>query len=803
MIGPSSVRMKLIVVLTVLIGLISLAVYVYFPTRLRDQALSAVGAKAESIAEMTAYSVAAALVFDDTAAAHEAFEGARRNRDLAYVAVHDASGALFAAYPATTRLTSEQLRRRGAHVGALYETSHAIQHNDREIGRLYMGLSLEGVHAEIARSRATMAVVCLLLFLFGVVAVTIISAYITRPLSRIVHVVEEIATGKLDRRADVRGRDEMGHLAQSLNAMVDQLESLQHDLEARVADRTQALRTSEERYRLLFERNLAGVYRTTIDGVVLDSNEACARIFGFDSREQFLDARATDLFFDPEVRDQLLARLRRERSVSNVELHLRRRDGSSVWVLESMTLLDGDREIEATVIDITARKEAEWLIEHQAYHDALTGLPNRALFTDRVNVAVARARRQQNLAAVLFLDLDRFKYVNDTFGHSAGDLLLQQVAERLRGCVRAEDTVARLGGDEFTVLLSDLRTTADAALVAKKLIEIMAAPFTVLEHELFVTPSIGIAFFPADGEDVDTLLRNADNAMYRAKERGPNQYQLYSEAVNKRATGRLSLETSLRRAVERRELVVFYQPQVNIDTGDMVGLEALVRWKHPTRGLLAPDQFIGVAEEAKLIAAIDQWVLIEACREAQSWEQFGFRPARLSVNLSATQLHERDLPRVIERALAETSFDASRLELEITESAAVRTDYETVAMLGELRRRGVRISIDDFGTGHSALHYLHRFPVDTIKIDRTFVSAVDANPRSGAIIGAIVAMARALDLNVIVEGIETAEQLAVVRALGCTEMQGYLFSAPVPGPELLALATRRREVPGPRLHPTL
>lgn len=791
----ASVRGKLIVVMTVVVAVLSIIVYVYFPSKLRREALRAVGAKAESIAAMTAYSVTPALVFDDHRSALEAFEGARRNADLDYVAVYDEAGGLFAAYPANAGSWLPPSRTGNRE---RYETSTIIRHDGRSIGRLYLGLSLKTVNEQIAQTRRTVGTVALSLFAFGALAVLIVSSLITRPLGRIVETVEQIAAGHTSRRADVDSNDEIGHLAKSFNAMVDQLESLQHGLEARVDERTRELSASERRYRLLFERNLAGVYRSRIDGEVLDCNDACARIFGFESREDFLQSHASDFFFEPEHRHELMTRLRTERSIPNLELKVRRNDGSAAWVLESMNLLDGEDVIEGTVIDITARKAAEQQIEHQAYHDALTGLPNRSLFIDRLEIALARGRRKQTILAVLFIDLDRFKYVNDTFGHSAGDILLQQVATRLRSAVREEDTIARLGGDEFTLLLSDLGGASDAAKVAQKIIQVMSEPFHLQENEFYVTPSIGIALFPTDGRDVETLLKNADNAMYRSKEAGPNSYHIYSEAVNKRATTRLSLETSLRRAVEREEFVVFYQPQVNVVTSELIGVEALVRWAHPIRGILGPDEFIGLAEETKLILRIDQWVLREACSVAAGWQRAGYTVPRLAVNVSATQLHNRSFPDVIESALTESGFDPKRLELEITESTAMRTGEETLNVLRRLRGHGIRVAIDDFGMGHSALHYLHRFPVDTIKIDKTFVATLDGDTRSGAIISAIIAMARALELNVVAEGVEKAEQLAILRQLGCAEVQGYLFSKPVPAPQLLKIARGRAHAAPPR-----
>ncbi|HKR62676.1 MAG TPA: PAS domain S-box protein [Thermoanaerobaculia bacterium] len=539
-------------------------------------------------------------------------------------------------------------------------------------------------------------------------------------------------------------------------------------------------KASEARYRLLFERNLAGVYRTGADGRILDCNEACARIFGYESRDEFLTADASDFYFDDAERDRVVQMLRDQKQLSNLELRLRRRDGSAMWVLENVALLEND-VLEGTIIDVTDRKHAHELMEYQAYHDALTGLPNRLLFRDRISVALAHAKRNGRSSAVMFLDLDQFKLVNDTLGHTVGDRLLQVIGARVATCVRAEDTVARMGGDEFTVLLADLSDRKGATAAAQKVLEAIRHPVVIDEHELFVTTSIGMAIFPDDGEDAEALLKNADRAMYRAKELGRDNYQFSTPARFERAEGRLSLERSLHHAIERREFVLHYQPMVEIATGRVVGAEALVRWNHPVNGLIQPEDFIPIAEDTNLILPLGEWVLRTACSQMKAWHDAGHAWLRVAVNLSPRQFQDRELAHMVERTLADTGFPAPFLDLEITESTAMQNAELSLSILKRLKEMGIRISIDDFGTGHSSLSYLKRFPIDTVKIDQGFVR--DLTTDDAAIISAVISMARALNLRVIAEGVETEEQLAFLRREQCAEMQGFLYSQPLAAAE--------------------
>lgn len=445
-------------------------------------------------------------------------------------------------------------------------------------------------------------------------------------------------------------------------------------------------------------------------------------------------------------------------------------------------LLEDERE---------ALVQASEQIEHLAYHDSLTGLPNRAMFLDRLIMALSRAGRKHLRIAVLFVDLDRFKEINDSLGHTIGDQLLKLVAERLRMTTREVDSLARFGGDEFTLMLDDIDEVDDATHVAQKVIEALRVPFNVQGHELFVSASIGLSFYPDDGLDADTLVRNADTAMYRAKEQGRDGYQLYAAAMNVVALERLALEQMLRKALANDELTVHYQPLVHIEEGHTVfGVEALLRWRHPELGMVAPAHFISAAENSGLIIPIGAWVLKEACRQAQSWTRSLGLPLIVSVNLSARQFQQPNLVDEVKDALRESNLHASQLELEITESSAMQNAENTVRTLRELKRIGVRISMDDFGTGYSSLSYLKRFPIDTLKLDQSFVRDIVTDSDDGAIATAVLAMGHSLSLDVIAEGVEKEDQLTFLRSRGCRRFQGFLFSAPLPPEELLAFLRR-------------
>jgi len=424
---------------------------------------------------------------------------------------------------------------------------------------------------------------------------------------------------------------------------------------------------------------------------------------------------------------------------------------------------------------------------HSAEHDFLTGLPNRMLLNDRVGQAIALAKRHVRKVAVLFLDLDGFKHINDSLGHPVGDKLLQSIAKRLVDCIRGSDSVSRQGGDEFVILLLDLEHAEDAAVTARRMLEAVALPHSVDQHDLHVTASIGVSVYPDDGLDADTLIKNADTAMYQAKENGRRSFQFFKPAMNVRAVERQFIEEALRLALERRELVLHYQPKVNLMTGTITGAEALLRWTHPTRGPISPADFIPVAEECGLILPIGAWVLREACTQAHTWMDAGLPITSMAVNVSAMEFRDKNFLDGLFAILSETGLDPRFLELELTESVLMKRAEFTASILQTLRKRGIQVAVDDFGTGYSSLSYLRKFPVDALKIDQSFVRQISTAGDDTTIVKAVIGMARSLKLRAIAEGVETLEEAAFLRAYRCEEAQGYYFSRPVPAQQFAML----------------
>jgi diguanylate cyclase (GGDEF)-like protein/PAS domain S-box-containing protein len=530
------------------------------------------------------------------------------------------------------------------------------------------------------------------------------------------------------------------------------------------------------------------------DGIFRYVNPFLARMFGY-AADELVGRRGT--------LDLLLAEsqffLVQERAIGGTGEHVaaceffaRRKDGSlfPVSICTAPSTFAGGTATVGTVLDLSAQKAAEARIRELADFDALTGLPNRRLLHDRVRQMLAAAERDDSPFALIFLDLDHFKRINDSLGHSVGDELLCAVARRLAGAVRRVDTLARLGGDEFILAMPG--THAAAAIdVARRLLEECNAPFLVAGHDLTVTPSVGVAICPQDGKDIETLLRNADAAMYKAKELGRNTFQFYAAEMNTATLERLMMESGLRRAVKQQEFVLHYQPLVSLQNGLIIGVEALIRWQHPELGLIMPDRFIHVAEEAGLINAIGDWVLCEACRQAQSWIEAGLPPLVMAVNVAPEQFRQGGFVEAVAGALAASGLDPALLELEVTERTVMHDADSSVGTLTALHRMGVELSLDDFGTGYSSLAYLKRFPVGKLKIDRSFIRDLETDADDQAIASTIVSMGRNLRLTVLAEGVESREQLALLRAMDCDMAQGYLFSRALPGDEITELLRRQ------------
>lgn len=564
-----------------------------------------------------------------------------------------------------------------------------------------------------------------------------------------------------------------------------------------------ALREREEKYRKLFNNIYDAIFLNALTedgrmGPFLEVNDVACERLGY-SREELLRLHPQDIIQeDTERKINNITKAIIKHGHLTFEMTLTGKSGDVYPVEVSAHVFPlGDSHVVLSIArDIRERKRAEEIIWHQAYHDALTGLPNRLLFRDRLEQALAYARRHEKVLAVMFLDLDRFKTINDTLGHSVGDQLLQGVARRLTHCVREEDTVARMGGDEFTLLLPEVEQVDDVARIAQKLIDALKPPFYIEGYELYSSTSIGIAFYPNDGEEPETILKNADTAMYRAKDHGRNNYQLYAAEMSSLSFERLALGNMLRKALDHEELLVHYQPQLDLRTGKIFGMEALVRWQHPDLGLISPLQFISLAEETGLISPLGEWVMRTACAQTKAWQAAGLAPLRVAVNLSARQFKHVGLIDTVAQVLDDTGLEPQYLELELTESIVAENAEATIATLRDLKAMGIKLSIDDFGTGYSSLSYLKRFPLDLLKIDQSFVHHMTSDSDDAAIVTAVINMAHSLKLKVIAEGVQTEEQLSLLRRQDCDQVQGNLFSKPIAAEEfgqlLLQQATNER-----------
>lgn len=534
-----------------------------------------------------------------------------------------------------------------------------------------------------------------------------------------------------------------------------------------------------------------GIYRSTPDKGMIYANEALARMFGYASVAELMSVAGPILYANPRRRQELETILDENGQYHNEEVEYQRKDGTRFYGANSAITIKTAEGVpmyfDGVIADITERKRAEQQVYQLAHYDSLTGLPNRTLLRDRLGQAISDARRREARLAVLFLDLDRFKTVNDSLGHETGDRLLQAVATRLRENLRDSDTISRQGGDEFLLILRDVNDAHGVARFAEKLLETVAKPYTLGEYELHITPSIGISLFPDDAADIDALIRNADAAMYQAKENGRFSYQFYTQEMNTRAYERLSLEGSLRLAIQRNEFSLHYQPQIHLKTGRIVGMEALLRWNRAGHEAVPPAVFVPILESSGMIGEVGEWVLREACRQNRDWQRQGLPALPMAVNLSAIQFNRRNMADMIGGILAETDLAPQYLELEFTESALMRDTREVGITINRLDELGVKLALDDFGTGYSSLSYLRRFHLDKIKIDQSFIRDIGFDPDDAAITVAIIGMARNLKVAVVAEGVENKEQAEFLRSHSCDAMQGYYFSKPLAAADFVLL----------------
>ncbi len=602
---------------------------------------------------------------------------------------------------------------------------------------------------------------------------------------------------EFETRAIPKGKDHVLTIVRDITKQKESARALERDKDfvATILDTTSALVVVRDRV-----------------GRIVRFNRACEKITGY-SADEVEKKLVWDFLLKPEdtIKEKFVFReLMMGKPSNKFEAPLLTKSGTQRLIAWSNSALQGrDNVIEyiiSTGIDISERQEAEERIQFLAYYDGLTNLPNRVLFKEHLNQALAYSERHERLMAVMFVDLDRFKQINDTFGHSLGDLLLKGIAERLRSCLRRSDCISRLelgetepsvgrfGGDEFTILIPDIPNARAVAKIAKRIMETISEQFELDRQEIFVTPSIGISIYPHDGKTAESLLKNADVAMYAAKDKGRSGYHFFNETMNKKTFDKLTLENHLRKAIKRDEFTIYYQPKVEIKTGKLVGAEALLRWNHPTKGLITPSKFIPIAEETGLIKPMGLWGFHAVCKQSVKWQKRGLPPIPISVNLSAVQFQQRDLTDKIIRILLETKMDPKLIEMEITESTIMQNEEDAGRVLMRLKDLGISISIDDFGTGYSSLYYLKRFTLDALKIDRSFIKDLRTDPDDRAITTAIIALARTLGLKVIAEGVEEIAHLKFLLEMGCDHAQGFFFSPPLPAEGFIQYVSKHYEL---------
>lgn len=596
-------------------------------------------------------------------------------------------------------------------------------------------------------------------------------------------------------QAKVAGFVEIFKLNQKLVYQADMLAEKTNELEKTLNElsmTTSHLRESETLANVISETAIDSMIIIDNNGCILKVNPAVKIMFQYDESE-ILGEDIFRLFSCERARKYVREVLQSANNKENIcrarnleEVNATRKDGTHFPAELQMGIkyVGNKCVIACTIRDITKKKQDQEIIRHMAYHDGLTNLPNRRNFMDRLNSGLELAKENQQSLVLMYLDMDVFKYINDSLGHHVGDKLLQEFAIRLAEYAREDDFVARNGGDEFSILLFD--TDRETAIeIAERVLEGIQKPFYIDEYELYITASIGISVYPYDGEDSTALMKNADTALYHAKEKGKNQYKIYHSGMNLQSYRAFMLQNDLRKAIERQEFFLVYQPRINIETGKITSVEALLRWNHPNLGLISPSEFIPLAEESGQIIAIGEWVLRSACKQNKAWQQAGLYPVRTAVNFSAQQFMQKDLVGTISQILCETDLHPDMIEIEITESVILENEESVINTLNQIREMGIWISIDDFGTGYSSLNYLRRYPVNSIKIDKCFVqdiSNIDSN--SSSIVSAIVAMSHGLHMSVVAEGVETTEQLDILRKKSCDEIQGYVFSPPVPAEEI-------------------
>ncbi|WP_272701033.1 EAL domain-containing protein [Desulfovibrio sp. Fe33] len=847
---------KPLLLMVVIFGIVAVVTSMTFSSQLRRELTREYESKALALARSVAESDIATILSQDAGSLQGRIDQYLAINAVSYVLIADENGKVLAHTfvpvipPRILRLVAEtpKLEAREDHIlrDVILDGKRYLHVSSPILsglaGDVHIGMDYAGIDKNIHEAVLEQQVVMLILLGASLLLVFFFVVNISKPLTELTEYAGRVAVKDFGNVPVIDSNDEVGQLAKAMEAMTGQISELVGNLEERVRQKTHelqeardalkqkveertgeltrtntqlkieiaerkvigdALRKAEKKYRAIFENAVEGIYQSSISGRFQDTNPALARILGFKTPEALMSSIydiGTQIYVDPDRRKEFLLLLEERGEIKNFVSKVRKRDGRIIWVAENARKIVDEKGavvcVEGSIEDITMRKKAEDQLKRQAFHDPLTGLPNRALFLDHLRMAMERSRRRKHMFAVLYMDLDRFKVVNDSLGHDAGDELLRGVARVLEQCGRSVDTVARFGGDEFAILQEEISAPKDAIAIARRILEGVRQPFNIGGNEVFTSASLGIVL-KTDGYDrPEALLRDADTAMYRAKELGKSRFKVFNRKMHDQALQLMELETDLRRAVDLREFEVVYQPIVEVPTRRVCGFEALVRWRHPEHGIIAPGDFIGLAEDTGLIYAIDNLVLEEACAQVRRWQTLaGDGPgAALSVNINVSGKHfgQSMLAGQISRALEDSGLPADSLNIEITESALMDNPSVAEEILQQLKELGIHICIDDFGTGYSSLSYLQRFPIDVVKVDRSFIIAVDEDQDSQAIVRTVFSLGESMGLKIVAEGVETAGQLGFLEREGCRFVQGYFFYKPLTVPEVDSLLEGQR-----------
>ena len=840
--------LKPLLFMVVVFGMISAVSSMTFGTRLKREMTREYESKALALARSVAESDIVTILEQEAGSVQARINQYQAIAGVSYVAVADEDGQIIAHsfipdVPAEVRAYIKQT------AGAMRDEPHMRRDMQFEggtylhvacpilaglAGYVHIGMDTEAISAHIREAALEQQVIMFVLFGGSFIIALVFFMNISKPLTMLAEYAGRVASKDFADVPEIDSKDEVGQLAAAMRSMARHIAELVGNLEERVRQKTkelqeardalkqkvedrtgellrantqlkieiaerkvigEALRKAEKKYRTIFENAVEGIYQSSPGGRFLSVNPSLARIMGYDSPDALMSAVydiGTQMYMDPARRKEFLRLIREKNEVKNFVSKVRRRDGRIIWVTENAReITDEDGSVlcyEGSLEDITLRKKAEDQLKRQAFHDPLTGLPNRALFLDHLRLAMERGRRRRHLFAVIYMDLDRFKVINDSLGHETGDELLRGVARVLESCGRSVDTLARFGGDEFAILLEEISAPRDAITIARRILDGVRQPFVIGGNEVFTSASMGIVLNTEGYERPEALLRDADTAMYRAKELGKSRFKVFNQKMHDQALELMALETDLRRAVDLREFEVAYQPIVCLKTRLICGFEALVRWRHTEHGIIMPGDFISLAEDTGLIYAIDNLVLVDACAQVRRWQSMYSahmgEDLSLNINISGKHFGQPMLLSQVGRALEDSGLDPASLNIEITESALMDNPAMAEEVLKQLKSLGAKVCIDDFGTGYSSLSYLQRFPIDVVKVDRSFIDGVDNDQDSQAIVRTVFSLGDSLGLKIVAEGVETPAQLAFLETEGCRFVQGYLFYRPMSATEV-------------------